>query len=404
MLLAALVFAALGLCAWGAQLVTLIRVVRSVPLLHELPEGQLEPWPRVSAILTARNEEAALEEAVRARLTEDYPELELILVDDRSTDRTGELADRLAAADPRVKVVHVRELPAGWLGKVNALQQGLAVASGEWLLFSDADVSVHRGVLRRLISHCESRGLDHCALVPRLRPVSPLLDCLTSLFLRVVALNLRRWAIEDPGSRASVGVGAFNLVRRSALERTPGLQWLRMEVADDISLGQMLKACGARQSVVNGRAAADLVFHRSLTDSLTSAERATYTAVGNFSLPRLALLSIAGLALELSPLAALALARDPVALGAGGVAAAVLGATMVLSNRWQARSSWNLVLLPVAELIACYSQLRSGVLGAWRGGIIWRGTFHPNAELKAGRRFGKSWALLRRGATDRPAV
>jgi glycosyltransferase involved in cell wall biosynthesis len=395
MQLASLVLAGVGLVFWGLQLITLLRVARRVPLLHTLPEVAQDHWPRVSAILTARNEEAALEGAVRARFAEDYPNLELILVDDRSTDRTPEIADRLAAADPRVRVVHVETLPAGWLGKLNALQQGLEVATGEWVLFSDADVSVHRGVLRRLLAHCEAKQIDHCVLMPRLRPVNPVLDCVTSIFLRFVALNFRIWAIEDPHSSASVGVGAFNLVRRSALDRTPGLAWLKMEVADDIALGQMLKASGARQTVVNGRALADLVFHRSIADSLISAERATYTAIGNFSLLRLTLLGTVALVLELSPLLALALARDPASLVAAVGLFAVALAAQVVSNRWHARSSWNLVFFPFAELVVFFSQVRSGVLGTLRGGIRWRGTFYANADLKAGRRFGTSWHALR---------
>lgn len=395
MQLVSLVLAGVGLVFWGLQLITLLRVARRVPLLHTLAENTLDHWPRVSAILTARNEEAALEDAVRARFAEDYPNLELILVDDRSTDRTPEIADRLAAADPRVRVVHVETLPAGWLGKLNALQQGLEVATGEWVLFSDADVSIHRGVLRRLLAHCEAKEIDHCALMPRLRPVNPVLDCVTSIFLRFVALNFRIWAIEDPRSSASVGVGAFNLVRRSALDRTPGLAWLKMEVADDIALGQMLKASGARQTVVNGRALADLVFHRSIADSLTSAERATYTAIGNFSLLRLTLLGTVALVLELSPLLALALARDPASLVAAVGLFAVALAAQVVSNRWHARRSWNLVFFPFAELVVFFSQVRSGVLGTLRGGIRWRGTFYANGELKAGRRFGTSWHALR---------
>lgn len=389
---------AIGLCYWGAQLVTLVRVTRRVPLLHRLPAEDRENWPRVSAILTARNEEAALEAAVRAHLEADYPNLELIIVEDRSSDGTPGIARRLAAADPRVKVVHITELPEGWLGKLNALQRGLQAATGEWLLFSDGDVAVHRGALRRIISYCERRQLDHCAVLPRCRPVQPLLDCLTSLFMRLVVLNFRIWAIEDPRSRASVGVGAFNMVRRAAFERTPGFAWLKMEAADDLCLGQMLKAAGARQSVVNGCAMTELQFHSSLGDSLRSAERATYTAIGNFSMLRLMALSALVLALELSPLMALALAQTPLlqALGLGLLAMAL--AAMVVSNRWLDRRSWNLVFWPLAELLVCYSQLRAGALGALRGGIIWRGTFYPNEELKAGRRFGQAWAH-KEGAT-----
>ena len=390
--LVALGIGLLGLLFWAAQLVTVIRVTQSVPKLHQLPVEVREEWPRLSVILTACNEEARLEAAVRARLEEDYPNLELILVEDRSTDGTAAIADRLAAADARVKVVHITQLPEGWLGKLNALQRGLEVATGEWLLFSDADVAVHRGALRRVVGYCERRQLDHCTVLPRCLPVHPLLDCLTSLFLRLVVLNLRIWAIEDPKSKASVGIGAFNLVRCAAFDRTPGFAWLKMEVADDLCLGQMLKAAGARQSVLNGIGMTDLQFHSSISDSLRSAERANYTAIGNFSLMRLVMLGVVFLMLELSPIAVLAATPTPLSLALGVVLLATALATMLLSNHWLNRSSWNLFLWPAAELLVCFSQLRSGVLGTVRGGIVWRGTFYPNSVLKPGRRFGQAWA------------
>lgn len=398
--MASSVLLVLAFLYWGFQFITLVRVMRSVPRVEELPAALEGPRPTVSAVLTARNEAESLEEAVRARLADANPGLELLIVDDRSTDQTGAIADRLAALDPRVKAVHVKELPPGWLGKLNALQQGLAASSGEWVLFSDGDVSVHRDVLDRVLAYCEKKRLDHCVLVPRMLPVHPLLDAVTSAFMRVVALNLRNWALEDPASSASVGIGAFNLFRRSALERTPGLEWLKMEVADDVTLGQMLKACGARQSAVNGCAMAELTFHRSVKDSLVSAERATFTAIGNFSFARLLGLSLAVLVLELSPL--LALGSDGVTRLGALVTCGLAVMTMVLSNRWWKRSLWHLVLTPVAEFVVAYSQVRAGFLGTVRGGISWRGTFYPTAQLKAGRRFGRSWAELRGQASSQP--
>ena len=371
---------------WLYQLVTLVRVSRRVPVLEDLPEEAREPWPRVSVIMTARNEEAALEQAMQARLLDDYPHLELVLVQDRSTDRTPQIADRLAAADSRVKVVHISTLPEGWLGKLNALQQGLDAATGEWLLFSDADVSVHRGVLRRIVSYCERRGIDHCTVLPSFHGVNPLLDSLTSVFLRLIGLNCRIWAIEDPRSRASVGAGAFNFVRRAALAKTKGFAWLKMEVADDLALGQMLKAAGAQQSIVNGRGMTGLVFHRSLGDALRSAARGTYTAAGNFSLAKLVAMGVALPALELSPLAALAASRSPATIGASAVLLLVAVGAMLVANRWLARPAWHVLLEPLGALLSGYSCVRSGVLGKWRGGIVWRGNFYPEAALKAGKR------------------
>lgn len=380
-----------GLVYWGCQLVTILRIVRQVPRLERLPLGKRKQWPRLSVIITARNEEASLERAVRTRLADDYPDLQLVLVEDRSTDRTPEIARRLASSDPRLEVVRIEDLPPGWLGKVHAMQRGLLLATGDWLLFSDGDVSVRPGALRRVIHHCEEHRFDHCVVVPRFDPVNPLLDCLTSMFLRLIALSLRIWAIEDPRSGASIGAGAFNLVRRAALDRTPGIEWLRMEVADDICLGQMLKAAGARQTVVNGSRLVSLVFHRSIADALRSAERPTFTAIGNFSLAKLTAMGLLLCGLECSPLISLALARTPLAAAAAVALVLLSFVVMIINNRWFDRPSWNLALLPLAELVSLYSQVRSGVLGKWRGGIVWRGTFYPTTELKAGRRFRAVW-------------
>lgn len=368
-----------------AQLVVIARVVRTVPRLADLPLVERERWPRVSVIMTARNEEEALAAAVGERLTERYPDLELILVDDRSTDGTPGIADELARRDPRLQVVHLHQLPEGWLGKLHALHQGAARATGEWLVFSDADVATSDGVYRRLIAWSEERRLDHVVVLPAMRPAGPLIDALVSLFLRIAALSARVEAIEDPRSRHAVGAGAFNLVRRSALERTPGFEELRMEVADDLALGQMLKAHGARQSILSGVGLMSLTFFRRLGDALRSSERATWTAVGRFSLPRLAALSLVTIWVELTPLVALL-------VGSGGlrwVGAAGLGlqlAAAVAVNRWLDRGLLHLTLLPAAQLLTAWSMLRAGLLGWWRGGIVWRGTFYPDAALRAGRR------------------
>jgi hypothetical protein len=138
--------------------------------------------------------------------------------------------------------------------------------------------------------------------------------------------------------------------------------------------------------VVNGRELVDLVFHASIGDALRSAERASFTAIGNFSLLRLVALAVVALGLEGSPLVSLALARTPLTLAAGLVVLGVALAAQVVSNRFNGRSSGNLALLPLAELLSSYSLIRCGVLGVVRGGIVWRGTFYPTPVLRAGRR------------------
>src|SRR3954451_9899572 len=143
----------LALATLLAHLATAVRILRgnrSIRFLRELPpiDG---PLPRVSILIPARNEERNLEEALRSVLALDYDNLEIDVVDDRSTDRTGEILDRMAAAAPRLRGVHVRELPAGWLGKNHALWLGAGKASGDFLLFTDADVVLEPSALRRAV-------------------------------------------------------------------------------------------------------------------------------------------------------------------------------------------------------------------------------------------------------------
>ena len=231
------VYVAVGCLCWLGQLVLVIRVIRCVPHLSDVRADRPTPWPRVSQIVPACNEADTIEAAVRSRLTEGYPDTEVILIDDRSDDGTGEIIDRLAASDDRVRAMHIRELPDGWLGKVHALHRGTEAARGEWLLLSDADVHLMPTALRRAVNLAEQRGLDHLAVLPELWPTTFLVDALMATFVRVFCIATRMWAIEDPRSRAALGIGAFNLVRRTAFERTGGFEWLRLEVVDDLGVG-----------------------------------------------------------------------------------------------------------------------------------------------------------------------
>src|SRR3954452_1043165 len=167
----------LALATLLAHVATAVRVyrgARSIRALRDLPP-LAAPLPRVSIIIPARNEERNLEEALRSVLALDYDDLEIDVADDRSTDRTGEILDRMAAANPRLRVVHIRELPSGWLGKNHALELGGRKATGDYLLFTDADIVMEPTALRRAVGAMERDGIDHLAVSPEIERTSGVL-------------------------------------------------------------------------------------------------------------------------------------------------------------------------------------------------------------------------------------
>ena len=309
-------------------LVGLARVSRYVPVLGATAAAPPERWPRVSVVVPACNEARDIEAAVRSRLADDYPDLEVVIVDDRSSDGTGEIVDRLAAEDPRVRAVHVSSLPAGWLGKVHSLDRGTRAASGELLLFSDADIHVEPGAMRRAVALMEADGLGHLGVFPSLLPSHILIEATLLSFFRVIWVAARPWSVPDPGSRTAFGVGAFNLVRRSSLDASPGFTHLRMEQADDAALGQMLKVAGARCAVANGRGDVRLHFYRSLRDLVRGMEKSGARWPFPAVLASVALL----LALELGPW--VALLGGPAARAIAAFAAALSIATTAATARW----------------------------------------------------------------------
>ena len=178
--------------------------------------------PLVTLVTAARDEAFGIEAAARSLLALEYPALEFVMVNDRSTDRTGEILDGLAIRDSRVRVVHVRELPAGWLGKNHALHRGAAVARGEWILFADADIVMDPTTVGRAMQYVERRGVDHLTLLPRLVMPGILLEAFLSVFVVGLSAYLR------PGRPATREAGISSVSGRStwcgpAVTRRPGV-------------------------------------------------------------------------------------------------------------------------------------------------------------------------------------
>jgi len=231
---------------YGLLLLLLVLVnLAATPRLSRtaVPE---RPFPRVSIVIPARNEERALAAAVGSQLAQDYPDFELVVVNDRSTDRTGAILETLARGHPRLRVVAGSEPPSGWLGKPHALFLGAQAASGEILLFVDADVRYHPRTLREAVSFLEARRADFLALLPRLEAKgfweNVLMPFLIGAFYGGPGLFAnRRWP-----RWIALGGGAGNMIRRSAYEAVGGHEALKASVIDDVALALRTKRSGFR--------------------------------------------------------------------------------------------------------------------------------------------------------------
>ena len=371
--------AACSLVYWLTLAGLAIRTFSALKTVASLPDEQRAHWPVVSIVIAARDEGAHIGEALEAKLNDGYPALQVVLVDDRSTDDTGLQAR--AVNDPRLTVTRVEVLPEGWLGKLNALQHGLQVATGQWILFSDADVHLAPGTLTRLISWAERDGIDSIAAVPKITPGGPFITAALAAFSRLIITFPRLWAVENPASKAAFGIGAFNLFRRSALKKTEGLEWLKMEIADDAALGIMLKRAGARQRVVIAQEAVSLEFYPSCHAMARALEKNGAMAPAGVTLLGLVMMML----LELGYLSALFTA-DPRVQLTGLITFGIAALTQLGICRWLRMPSWPAAfpgwgIIPLAAALA-----RSAILAWRRGGVKWRGTFYPISVVRAGMR------------------
>jgi glycosyltransferase involved in cell wall biosynthesis len=260
-------------------------------------------WPQVSIIVPACNEGDTIQAATKAKLASDSPNLEVVLVDDRSTDATSEIIARLAAGDRRVRVVRIDELPSGWIGKVHAMHRGVAAATGDWLLFCDADVHMARTLLRRVIATVETRGLDFAVMMPRIWSGGFALDAAVAALLRLIVVANLAWKVSDPRSRVAVGNGVFNLARASAFANIAGFEWSRLEVLGDQAFAQMMKRAGARCAVLDG----------SLGEMMRGLEKNGYVRMGQLRPHRLLVAAAVLVYLEVGPAIALAFASTRLA-------------------------------------------------------------------------------------------
>jgi cellulose synthase/poly-beta-1,6-N-acetylglucosamine synthase-like glycosyltransferase len=360
------------------------RLSRFFDQLEELRnvEPFRQKWPKLSLVVPACNEEDTIGPAVESLLQIDYPNIEFIMVDDRSSDQTGAILNAFAQKDARLQVVSIRELPEGWLGKVNALSEGLKRAQGEWVLFTDADVHYRPLALKKAITVCVQRTLDFLCVAPSIHSRSVALKAFIAQFLQNAAVTVNLRNINDPLKGDCLGAGAFSLVRRQALENSKGFEWLRLEVIDDIGLAQTLKESGAKLAVMSGIEEVEIEWYKDVPSFVRGVEKNSFSAF-QYSFRAL------GLYIALSWWVALGITLVPWWAGdllpsAFTFVCTVLYLSVTAMQLSKALEMSPLVVLfyPLTSVLLPLIVLRAAWLTTKQKGIYWRKTFYALDELK----------------------
>ena len=343
---------------------------------------QNDPQPSVAVVVPARNEGGTIEKCLLSLLAQDYPDLHIVAVDDRSSDATGAIMDRIAATSAeRLSVLHVTELPPGWLGKTHAMWLGAAQSRTDWILFTDGDVIFRPDALSRTLAYAESSRSDHLVIFPTLIMKGVGERMMLGFFGLASLLLLRPWKVKDPKARDFIGAGAFNLIRRDAYEVLGTYRALRMEVIDDLKLGEAAKAHGFKQECVVG---IDLVRVRWAEGGMGVVRNLRKNAFSllNFNWSLVVLAIVAGMIYQLGPWVGLILAPG-IAKAGFAVAIFSIGVLYWRMGRQFGLPVWFFVTHPLSTIMFIYALLNSAVSSLVHGGVVWRGTNYPLEEIRA---------------------
>ena len=375
--------------AWVVALAWVLKAYAAVTRLPTVVDLTGMDWDvapvrlaTLTVVVPAKDEVENLGASLDALMAADYAGLRVVVVDDRSTDGTGALVDAYVAAhvgQVRLEVIHVTELPEGWLGKTFAMMVATERSESEYVLYTDADVLMSPSVLRRAMAYAEASEADHLVVMPT-PVVKSRGEGIVLGFFQVLGMWASRpWKVEDETARRDVaGVGAFNLVRRSALEEIGGWAPQRMAVVEDIMLGRRMKAAGMRQRIAFApglvlvhwaKGAGGLL--RGMTKNLFSAFnfQPVLLAVAAAWIGVFCLLPLAGLGWRPTMFPAL------VVLCCIGASYRALGAVSLIDARY----AW---MYPLGAVGMVFGMVRSMVVVVWQGGVVWRGTHYALKDLR----------------------
>lgn len=352
----------------------------------EWDRAPVEPAPSVSLIVPALNEERTIEPALRSLMTIDYPNYKVIAVNDRSEDATGEIMERVAAeSNGRMRVIQISELPARWLGKTHAMWRAAQESRAEWLLFTDADVVFRGDALRRAVAYAESERADHLVLFPTMEFKTFGEKMVLAFFSIMFAFGQKAWKVADPKTKDHVGMGAFNMVRRSVYEAIGTYERMRLAVIDDIKLGEVIKHSGYRQRVAMGYELLSIHWAPGAFGILHGLTKNLFAQL-RFNMFFAVVASSAMLFVNLMPFVGVALApgwaKAPFGLG-------LLVLLMIYASFRKTAPGipwWMIVMHPVATVLMAYAVARSTFVTLKNGGITWRGTKYSLEELREGMR------------------
>lgn len=351
--------------------------------MSDLPETSAddEPLGLLSVVVAARNEAGEIEKALRSLALQDHPNMEIIVVNDRSTDATAEILDRLAAEyQDKIKAVHITELPAGWLGKCNALQQGGEAATGEYILFADADVKFEKSVLRRSHLYARAEEADQFCVFPDNMADSFFEKAMLNVFALCFFLGFTPHKAMVRNSGKYVGVGAFNMVSTTMYRKIKGHTFLRLQVVDDVGLGKLIKFSGGKVRIAWSGGMVNVRWQENLRGMIRGLEK-NFFAATNYSV-FVTLLMVIGVIITfiwpwvgvwVGPTGAriivgMALLMQ-IVTAAASASKSRIGAVHGITGQMGA------ALLLIAMINSAWATLKNG-------GITWRDSFYPLKDLK----------------------
>lgn len=367
--------------AWAWKALTAARGLPSIPDLT-LPQydRSADGNPSITVIVPARNEAADIAACLQSLLQQDYPNLHILAIDDRSTDQTGTIMDALAAEHPtKLRALHLTELPSGWLGKTHAMAFAARHASSDYLLFTDGDILFRSDAIRRCLAQAVATDADHFVTLPT-PTIKTTGEGMLLGFLQVLGLwPTRPWLASDPRAmRDFIGIGAFCLLRTSAYQKLGGFEAFRLEVLEDLTLARRVKLIGLHQRVAVSPGLINVHWAAGAMGVVGVMTKNLF-AVFQFHISFL-LIACTWLTLfYLSPIASLAWAPTRIP---GLITLAAIALLYRLAGRLSGISAWYVILFPVSTLLFLYSLFHSMFITLKQGGVNWRGTFYPLTELR----------------------